>query len=119
MELVYCSIDRATEEASMEVGFSINGVQREREGGRCGGRRRLTGGPQMAVRQRKERRWAGLLGLPDVQRWAAQPRKERKSAGGEAGLTRLSPRRDRETFFIFPFCKYTFRVKNSNPFHFK
>jgi len=92
-----------------------------RERGRAlpGGRRRLTGGPQMAVRQRKERRWAGLLGLPDVQRWAAQPRKERKSAGGEAGLTRLSPRRDRETFFIFPFCKYTFRVKNSNLFHFK
>ena len=74
---------------------------REREGGRCGGRRRLTGGPQMAVRQRKERRWAGLQGLPDVQRWAAQPRKERKSAGGEAGLTTLSPRRERETFFIF------------------
>ena len=103
----------------MEVGFSINGVQRERGRALPGGRRRLTGGPQMAVRQRKERRWAGLLGLPDAQRWAAQPRKERKSAGGEAELTRLSPRTRERRFLSFPFCKYTFRVKNSNLFHFK
>ena len=84
-----------------------------RERGRAlpGGRRRLTGGPQMAVRQRKERRWAGLQGLPDVQRWAAQPRKERKSAGGEAGLTRLSPRRERDVSDLFHFVNILLELK--------
>jgi len=76
----------------------------------------------MAVRQRKERRWAGLLGLPYVQRWAAQPRKERKSAGGEAGLTRLSPRRERDVSDLFHFVNILLELKiqifffNSNKF---
>jgi len=52
------------EEGSMEINFSIYGVQRERKGSRPEVEEDLTGGPRLAVRH-KESTQVGWLGWPE------------------------------------------------------
>ena len=55
------------EEGSMEINFSIYGVQRERKGSRPEVEEDLTGGPRLAVRHKESTR-VGWLGWPEAKR---------------------------------------------------
>jgi len=97
------------EEGSMEINFSIYGVQRERKGSRPEVEEDLTGGPRLAVRHKESTR-VGWLGWPEAKRDGLRSPGRRGRECGRGTWARLSPR-TREVFDIFHFVNIRLEFK--------